>query len=383
MVAPFSRSFSLNLFDNVVYTTSGRACGQVLDKNSAMAAAVAPFRARPGSNFPAPVVMSEPSSVTAMDVRDLAHPQMTRFYTNGSRPATPWGRGGLARGPGNTLILETSDGLYDPAAGDFSESILKLAPKATRLVDSFTPDDHEYNQHHDLAGSASPTVFTFGGKTLIAAAQKEGVLRLLDANALGGGRLDHSTPLYKSPQLGNDAAAGTDPSQGIWGAVTTYETMDGKRFVYVPMWGPTSKDAPTFPTRNGKITDGSMMAFQVIADGDKISAVPQWISSDLIMPDPPVVANGVLYVVSTGGQAFQNMASRGGPRFDHEFGKHFRATPIGNLTLYAYDAETGKQLYSSKKVIADWVHFGEPVVALGKVFLETHDGHVYALGLKR
>jgi hypothetical protein len=29
------------------------------------------------------------------------------------------------------------------------------------------------------------------------------------------------------------------------------------------------------------------------------------------------------------------------------------------------------------------VHFSEPVVALGKVFVVTHDAHVYAFGLKR
>lgn len=58
-----------------------------------------------------------------------------------------------------------------------------------------------------------------------------------------------------------------------------------------------------------------------------------------------------------------------------------RAAPVDNLKLYAFDAETGKKLYASKTLISDWVHFGEPVVALGKVFLTTHDGHVYALGL--
>jgi outer membrane protein assembly factor BamB len=53
------------------------------------------------------------------------------------------------------------------------------------------------------------------------------------------------------------------------------------------------------------------------------------------------------------------------------------------LKLYALDAETGKTLWSSKNLIKDWVHFGEPVVALGKVYIVTHDAHVYAFGLKR
>jgi outer membrane protein assembly factor BamB len=60
-----------------------------------------------------------------------------------------------------------------------------------------------------------------------------------------------------------------------------------------------------------------------------------------------------------------------------------RSTPVGTMMLYAYDAETGKQLWSSKKTLTDWVHFSEPAVALGKVYLVTHDAHVIALGLKK
>jgi len=60
-----------------------------------------------------------------------------------------------------------------------------------------------------------------------------------------------------------------------------------------------------------------------------------------------------------------------------------RATPVSNLVLYAFDAQTGKQLYSSEKIIPGWVHYGEPVVAAGKVFVVTWDAHVYAFGLKR
>ena len=61
----------------------------------------------------------------------------------------------------------------------------------------------------------------------------------------------------------------------------------------------------------------------------------------------------------------------------------FRATPVTNLVLYAFDAQTGKQLYSSEKIIPSWVHYGEPVVAAGKAFVVTWDGHLYAFGVKK
>jgi outer membrane protein assembly factor BamB len=278
------------------------------------------------------------------------------------------------------VILETSNGRYDPAGGDFSESILKIAPRAARLMDSFTPTNWMDNLMHDMSGSASPVVFNFAGKTLAAVSQKEAVLRILDANNLGGA--NHMTPLWQSPKLGNDEKTGTDPGRGVWGAIATTE-INGKRYLYLPMLGHPSKDAPVFPRTNGDIPNGSIMAFQVLNDAGKISAAPVWTSTDMVMPDPPVVANGVVYALSTGGQAMQNGVKPGDPRMAYDVSSVLRSTPVSNMVLYAYDAESGKQLWSSGKTLKDWVHFSEPVVALGKVFVVTHDAHVIAFGLKK
>jgi outer membrane protein assembly factor BamB len=366
MVEPFARAWSLNLIDNIVYTTSGRGCGQ--------------FPAGKGTK---PAVV--PGSVSAMDVSDLTDPKLTRFYTSGTKYSGPWGRGGVTKGPNGTVIAQTADGFYDPASGDFGETVLKLAPKAARLLDSFTPANWQSLNTQDLDfGSASSDIFPFQNRTLIAAAGKEGFLYLLDAADLGG-RPNHSNPLYKSPQLGNDAAEGKNPGQGIWGSITTYETVDGKRFLYVPMWGPPSKGAPAFLSSAGPALHGSIMAFQVVGEGAKVSLLPQWISPDMTVPDPPVVANGVLFAIQTGEQTIQSPAYVHGTQdqINHNpLSAKYRSTPVNNLILFAFDAETGKQLYASEKIIPDWVHFSEPVVALGKVFVVSHDAHVYAFGLK-
>jgi outer membrane protein assembly factor BamB len=374
MTAPFARAWSLNLIDNVLYSTSGRACGEVSDTSSIEYAAAISGLRRAGKG-----PLLDASAVNAADVSDLAHPVVTHFFTSGARPAAPWGRGGAVRGPGG-VILETSDGRYDPASGDYSESILKVAPKAARLMDSFTPTNWMDNLMHDMSGSASPVVFNFAGKTLAAASQKESVLRILDANNLGGA--NHMTPLWQSPKLGNDEKTGTDPSRGVWGAIATYEN-NGRRYLYLPLYGHPSKDSPVFPVTNGPREDGSIMAFEVKNDGGKISAVPVWTSTNMIMPDPPVVANGVVYALSTGGQAMQNMAHPGETRMTYDVSSVLRSTPVNSMVLYAYDAESGKQLWSSGKTLKDWVHFSEPVVALGKVFVATHDAHVIAFGLKK
>jgi len=374
LVAPFARAWSLNLIDNVIYSPSGRACGEITDKNSLEYTAAISGLRRAGSG-----PLLDASAVNAADVHDLAKPVVTHFFTSGARPAAPWGRGGVVRAPGG-VVLETSNGRYDPAAGDFSETVLKLSPRAARVMDSFVPTNWMDNLQHDLSGSANPVVFNFAGKTLLAVSQKEGVLRILDANNLGG--QNHMTPLWQSSKLGNDQKTGTDPGRGVWGAIATYEN-NGRRFVYLPMLGNPSKDAPTFPVTNGPIPNGSVMAFEVKNDGGKISAVPAWTSTDMIMPDPPVVANGVVYALSSAGQALQNGAKPGDPRMPYDVSAVLRSTPVSNMTLTAYDAESGKQLWSSGKTMSDWVHFSEPVVALGKVFVVTHDAHVVAFGLKK
>ena len=54
-----------------------------------------------------------------------------------------------------------------------------------------------------------------------------------------------------------------------------------------------------------------------------------------------------------------------------------------NALLYALDAETGRELYSSNKLISSFTHFNQPVVAGGQVYVCTWDGKVYAIGLKK
>jgi outer membrane protein assembly factor BamB len=170
----------------------------------------------------------------------------------------------------------------------------------------------------------------------------------------------------------------------MWGAMATYETPDGKRFLYVPMWGPPSKLAPAFKYSYGDISTGSIMAFQVSTDSGKTILVPQWTSPNLTVPDSPTVANGVVFATQTGEQTLQaQKMPAGAPRPTAAASATFRATPVSNLILYAFDAETGKQLYSSKDTIKGWTHFSTPVVALGKVFVVTHDAHVYAFGVGR
>jgi hypothetical protein len=280
----------------------------------------------------------------------------------------------------------------------FGETVMTLAPKELRIVDSFTPANWKYLNARDLDfGSSGPVVFPFAGRTLAATIAKEAVLYLLDANSLGGA--DHKTPLFQSPRLGNDEEM--LGGRGVWGSIATAEDREGRRFLYVPMWGPPSKSAPAFPFSYGDAPRGSIMTLQVSSEGGRVSVTPAWISRDMQVPDPPVVANGVVYAIQTGENTVQNPGPGGDVRTDPppapaagagrgqrptlspDAAAKLRATPVTNLVLYALDAQTGRQLYSSEQIIPGWVHYSEPVVAAGKVFVVTWDARVYAFGLER
>ncbi len=264
MTAPFARAWSLNLIDNVLYSTSGRACGEVSDKS------------QPGicrrHLGPAPRRQWSAAGCLGRQCRRCQRPRPSAGHRISSSAARVRPRPGAAAAP----RARPAASCWRPAtaamirpSGDFSESILKVSPKAARLMDSYTPTNWMDNLMHDMSGSATPVVFNFAGKTLVAASQKEAVLRILDAANLGGP--NHMTPLWQSPKLGNDEKTGTDPSRGVWGAIATYEN-NGHRYLYLPLYGHPSKDAPVFPITNGPREDGSVMAFEVKNDGGKISA---------------------------------------------------------------------------------------------------------------
>jgi outer membrane protein assembly factor BamB len=343
--APFARNWSLNLIDGVIYSPTARGCADT------------------------------PTRFTALDLKDPGRRTLDFFTSSGvppnSRnredPSGAWGRGGLVLGP-KGLYAQTADGPYDPGSGQFGETVVAVSVKNFRLVDSYTPANWEYLNKKDLdMGSVSPVIFPFEKWTLVGSVGKESAIALLDANNLGG--VDHHTPLYLSPRWGNDEEMLHD--RGVWGSIAAWQDSLGKRWLFMPIQGPPSKAAPNFKYSYGNAQQGSIMAFEVRMDANSVkpALVPMWISREMHAPDPPVVANGVVYALQTGRNATETRSA----------GKQ----PGTSAVLYALDAETGRQLYSSEKLIESFTHFSEPVVADGKIYVSTWDGKVYAFGLQK
>jgi hypothetical protein len=380
-VTPYSRNWSLNLIDGVMYTTVGRGCG-----NGPVPGAPAPppGTLRGGGAAPPPPVAAH---MIAMDLNSPARP-ITRFFTSTARPNGAWSRAGLAWAH-DSLFVQTADGVWNPPQGLWGQTLLRLAPKTLQVLDYFTPSNLDVLNANDLDyGSGGTLGFTFRNRDLVVSAGKDGMVYLLDAKSLGGA--DHRTPLF-SIKAGNDDLSYA--SMGVWGAPSTFVNGRNERWVYFPMWGPPSKEIK-FDRTHGDARDGSIMAFQVVLEGDRPALVPKWVSRNLAVPDSPVFANGVIYAISTGENTLQRHTD---PRY-HAIYQKPGAPPLpktGTMTaeergqntthaiLYALDAETGEELYSSQDVIDDWTHLSSVTVADGQVYVTTRKTNVYAFGLNK
>jgi outer membrane protein assembly factor BamB len=338
---PFAKPWSLNLVDDVLYTTTSQGCNGVK------------------------------SGVYAMNLKDPSH--QVSYFQASTAGAGIWGRAGAAIASDGSILVETGDGPYDANGGKLSDTIIKLSPKDLKLADYYTPANRAWISKKDLdMGNMSPVVFKFKNWELAAASGKEGVIYLVDVKNLGGE--DHRTPLFRSPLYTNEDV--DFAGHGFWGALSTWEDPNGTRWLYGPAWGPPHPSAPKFPITYGQADSGSVMAFKVEVKDGKPALTPAWMSRNMSYPEPVVIANGLVFALSNG-ENVKQVDSSGRILTSKE-----RAdAPTGNATLYVFDAETGKELFSSGSTMPGFSHFSAPVVSGGRVYVVTWDDTVYAYGL--
>ena len=54
-----------------------------------------------------------------------------------------------------------------------------------------------------------------------------------------------------------------------------------------------------------------------------------------------------------------------------------------HAVLYALDAQTGRELWSSGDEIKSWNHWSGLSIANGRVYIATFDGNLYCYGIKK
>ena len=103
------------------------------------------------------------------------------------------------------------------------------------------------------------------------------------------------------------------------------------------------------------------MAFQLTEEDGKPTLKHMWTSEDISMPEPPVIANGVVFALSAG-----EVKKKG------KLG--------GHATLYALDGDTGKEMYSTRDQVTAPANLSGVTVANGRVFFTTTDGTLWGFG---
>jgi outer membrane protein assembly factor BamB len=248
------------------------------------------------------------------------------------------GLSGPAIGRDGTAYVVTGSGPAAPPV--YANSVVALTAQELKVKDWYTPSSAK-------GLSASPVAFIDKEKELIAAPGADGGFVLLDSASLGGA--DHHTPLAQTGKLSKGA------KRGAWEGLATWQDKSGAYWVLASIEGPVEPDVK-FTNNNGPATHGSIVAFKVEEQDGHTTLTPGWISRDLINPAPPVIANGVVFALEGGNAS-------------------------GHATLYALDAATGKQLYTSGDAIQTYSHLAGVSVGDGHVFFTTHDNTLYSFGI--
>lgn len=332
----YGKAYGLNLWNNVVYTTTGQGCNGV------------------------------PNELYAVDLTTK------KAFSSSPPQGGIFGTAGPAIGTDGTVYLASGDGRYDAAAGVLSTSVqaYTFSNDTLTLKDYYTPTNREWLTKRDLDMGVTPVVFPYQGRDLVVSSGKEGRYYLLDSKSLGGA--NHTTPLYRTPLLSNlDANFQTE---GTWGSLASWKSDNGTRWVLAPIGGPVN--AP-FPISNGATPNGGIIALKLDDNGGKLQLSPAWLSRDMMTAEPPVIANGVIFVLAAGEYTGQTNDAEGGLYSSED--RIRRSVPA---TLYALDANTGKELYSSGKQIGSFLHQSGIAVADGKIIFGTFDGTIYCFGLK-
>jgi hypothetical protein len=338
---PNGKPYALNLWNNVIYTHTAQGCG------------------------------GNPNVAYAYDLAT------DKVGTWGPAGGGMWGRTGPAISKDGTMWTGTGDGRWDPEIGSFGDGIVGLKQNPTtkqlELTDYFSPTNSEWLWSRDLDMQVTPAIFDYKGKELMVDAGKECRVYLMDTSSIGGD--DHRTPLFTTPLLCNEDV--NFASAGIWGSMASWQDSKGNRWVLTPIWG-AKHSKFSAPIEYGEVKNGAIVAFKVEEKGGKYQLTPAWISRDINRAEPPVIANGIVFAYGNGEDTEQAYPDIG---LDDVAARRIPGST--HAVLYALDAQTGKELWSSGDQITSWNHWSGLSVANGRVYIATFDSNLYCFGLKK
>ncbi len=336
------KPYGLNLYKNVLYTTTAQGCG------------------------------GNPNQFYAYDLET----KKVGSFNPGSGGL--WPRLGPSIGKDGSVYAGSGDGDYLPEEQVYGQAIIAVKQNATtkalELTDWFAPSNAAWLRKRDLDMNTTGPVFDYKGKEYTVQSSKECRIWLLDTSAMGGE--DHRTPVYRTPLVCNEEVQFA--SAGVWGALSTWEESNGTRWVLMPFWGPKHSKFKA-PIEHGEVVHGAIAAFTLEEKAGKVQLSPAWVSRDMPLADPSVIANGVVFGYGSGEDATQATPDIG---LAYNSAAN-RAAHSTHAILYALDARTGEELWTSGDQITSFNHFTSLSVANGRVYIGTYDGKLYAFGVDR
>lgn len=247
-----------------------------------------------------------------------------------------WARGGVVIDPQDHFVYITSgNGRYNANAGglDYGDTVIKLSPDLTHMVDSYTPSNYSSLAANDQdLGSDAPTILPMqpGSRTpyMVVQGGKDNTLRLLNRKNL-------SSQAQPGPNhMGGELQALQLP-QGcdVDTQMTAWQGPGNQTWVFVA-------------------NDCGLSAFKVVTNGQGRTSL-QLAYTNGNSGSSPLIANNVLYVQGKNG-------------------------------VNAMNPTTGNVLWNSNRTGAGVgsLHWQSPIVVNGQLYVPDNNGTVSAFGLK-
>ena len=288
--------------------------------------------------------------VMAYDAQSLGQVGIINLTPAGQQ-AGIWMAGAAPMFDGNgNLYLSTGNGDFNQGAGNFGESLVKLAPRSLGVLDSFTPSNFADLNAGDVDfGSAGPIMLP--GTNLLATGGKEGKVYLLNSGNLGRLGDQNAVQVFQAVDLG----ARPNNTHHIHNSAITWQSPQGLN-LYV--WG----------------ENDFLRLYRF--DGSRFTVPAARVGSVL----PPVgMPGGMMTLSANGSAAGTGILWATTPRSGDA-----NHNVVPGL-LSAFNAETLDLLWQSTAGGDDPLNFAKgspPTVASGKVYVASLSNAVSAYGLR-
>ena len=291
---------------------------------------------------------SQEGFVQSFNARDLIERLAVFQSTPTGRKGGIWQAGrGIASDRAGNIYIATAGGTYDGIT-NFGSSVLKFAPRSLKLIDWFTPKNHEFLFLQNIDLSA-------GGVTLIPNSQlmfaggKEGVIFLLNRETMGKLEGENGEPLQR---LRATNGCGQKDCAQTLGTAFWARKNDGVLYVW---------------DRNDVLNAYDFVNERFVTTPSAVSkGKPGMNGGPTVSANGSDAGTGIVWAATT--QSTKSGGVAPGTL------RGFLASNIGQ-ELYNSDMNTARD------ALGDFTKFAPPVVANGKVYVPTQSKAVVVYGL--